>query len=211
MKYKSEKYPFSAQSIAIESPFTRIYRVFGPHIESSHNRYSRRSVLCNNLPYDTPFASNTSCGINAGTCFSVFQVVFLCFHLHRWVFLQTCWLDVGSFMSIRFGSDLSDPHFVLFSSILAIFSISLYVNRATCCEAIVISTLIFTLAVVLNSFSAALTTHTLLNYVEIFVLLNDSHRCRSNSSITSTNINVTTRSLSFSLSTRSEPPPKSIS
>lgn len=67
-KYKPEKYAFSARVDAIESPLARVYRVFGPHLESPHHRLPRRCVLCNHLPHDTPFASNPLGGVNAGTC-----------------------------------------------------------------------------------------------------------------------------------------------
>ena len=68
MKCKPEKYMFSAGVIAIESSLTGVYRVFGSHVESPHHRLPRRCVLCNNLPHDTPSASNPLGGVNAGTC-----------------------------------------------------------------------------------------------------------------------------------------------
>ena len=44
---------------------------------------------------------------------SAFYVVFLRFHVHRRVFLQTRRLDMGPLMSIRTWPHLPHPHFVL--------------------------------------------------------------------------------------------------
>lgn len=68
MKFKPGEYAFSARVNAIESPLARVYRVFGPHLESPHHRLSRRCVLCDHLPHDAPFASNPLGGVNAGAC-----------------------------------------------------------------------------------------------------------------------------------------------
>lgn len=67
-------------------------------------------------------------------------------------------------MSIRSRIHLTHPYHVS-CFFLFLFRLSLIINRRTCCPTIIIATILFILAVVLNSYATAFTAQTLLRFV----------------------------------------------
>ena len=94
-------------------------------------------------------------------------VLFCCLHLADWTWYRVCQFALGCTSLILM------VYVLLF---LFMCRVSLFINKSQCCPTIIISTILFIIAVILNAYSTALTTQTLLKYV-CYTILVKMMRC----------------------------------
>ena len=95
-------------------------------------------------------------------------VLFCCLHLADWTWYRVCQFALGCTSLILM------VYVLLF--FLFMCRVSLFINKSQCCPTIIISTILFIIAVILNAYSTALTTQTLLKYV-CYTILVKMMRC----------------------------------
>ena len=97
-------------------------------------------------------------------------ILFCCLHLADWTWYRICQFALGCTSLILM---------VYVRNIVLSYScrVSLFVNKIHCCPTIIISTILFIIAVILNAYSTALTTQTLLKYVCVLSYVQECLKC----------------------------------
>lgn len=110
------------------------------------------AVICFMTPHLQP--THLVVLMQSSCVFSSIMMFF--FKLIGWSWIRTCQLLLG----------LTSLVLILYSSLSRLMaSVSLFVSRRTCCTVVLVATSLFVVAVLLNSYTIALSTHTLLQYV----------------------------------------------